>query len=210
MKRILVFLTAIVYSTISIAQKQEYKQFAVKSGYVEYELSGNTTGTKKFWWDDYGAKSRTEIKSTTTIKIFGRSSKEEQNSISITDGTTNYAWDLIKDTAYKTTNEEYVDMGKELTKDMTEAEIEQMGQDIIDALGGERLGTETILGKKCEVLKVMMAKVWIYKGIPLKSEARMLGISSSEEAVELMENIIVPNQTFIPDLKIEFQVINEM
>ncbi len=210
MKRILVFLAAIVYSTISIAQKQEYKQFAVKSGYIEYELSGNTTGTKKFWWDNYGMKSRTEIKSTTTIKIFGRTSKEEQNSISITDGTTNYTWDLVKGTAYKTSNHEYVDMGKELTKDMTEAELVQMGQDIIDALGGERLGTESILGKTCEVIKVMMAKVWIYKGLPLKSEAKMLGITSLEKAVDFKENITIPKQTFIPDPKIEFQDINEL
>lgn len=210
MKRILVFLAAIVYSTISIAQKQEYKQFAVKSGYVEYELSGNTIGTKKFWWDNFGEKSRTEIKSTTTIKIFGRTNKEEQNSVSIADGTRVYAWDLIKGSAYKTSNAEYIDMGKELTKDMSEAEIEQMGQDIIDALGGERLGTEKILGKTCEVIKLMMAKVWIYKGIPLKSEAKLLGITTSEIAIEIKENINIPQSTFTPDKGIEFQEIDSM
>jgi hypothetical protein len=210
MKQLLTILIIALTASIAISQETDYNQFAIKSGYVEYELTGNTAGTKKFWWDNYGEKSRTEIKSTTTIIIFGISKTEEQHSISVTNGTDNYSWDLIKGTAFKTSNEEYEEISKEITEDMTEAEIEQMGQDIIDALGGERLGTEKFLGKKCEVLKVMMAKVWIYKGIPLKSEARMLGISSSEKAVELKENIIVPNQTFIPDLKIEFQVINEM
>lgn len=209
MKRILLSLSIAIFAIAAIAQETDYKQFAIKSGYVEYELTGNTAGTKKFWWDNYGEKSRTEIKSTTTIKIFGRTSKEEQHSISVTNGTTNYTWDLIKGTAYKTSNEEYVDMGKELTEGMTEAEIEQMGQDIIDALGGERLGTEKILGKECEVLKIMMAKVWIYKGVPLKSEAKALGISANEIAIEIKENIRIPASTFEPDKGIDFQTIDE-
>lgn len=207
MKQLLTILIIALTASIAIAQETDYNQFTIKSGYVEYELTGNTAGTKKFWWDNYGEKSRTEIKSTTTIKIFGRTSKEEQHSISVTDGTTNYSWDLVKGTAYKTSNEEYIEMGQELTEDMSEAEIEQMGQDIIDALGGERLGTEKFLEKKCEVLKLMMAKVWIYKGIPLKTEAKVMGITANEIATEIKENVNIPASTFEPDKGLEFQTI---
>lgn len=207
MKQLLTILIIALTASIAIAQETDYNQFTIKSGYVEYELTGNTSGTKKFWWDNYGEKSRTEIKSTTTIKIFGISKKEEQHSISVTDGTINYTWDLIKGTAFKTSNEEYQEISKEITEDMTEAEIEQMGQDIIDALGGERLGNEKFLGKNCEVLKVMMAKVWIYKGIPLKTEAKVMGITANEVATEIKENISIPASTFEPDKGLEFQTI---
>ncbi len=207
MKQLLTILIIALTASIAISQETDYNQFAIKSGYVEYELTGNPAGTKKFWWDNYGEKSRTEIKSTTTIKIFGISKTEEQHSISVTNGTDNYSWDLIKGTAFKTSNEEYEEISKEITEDMTEAEIEQMGQDIIDALGGERLGTEKFLGKKCEVLKVMMAKVWIYKGIPLKTEAKVMGITANEIATEIKENVNIPASTFEPDKGLEFQTI---
>ena len=48
------------------------QRYAVKSGYIEYKLGGNTSGTKKVWWDDWGNKTRTEEKSTSETVILGK------------------------------------------------------------------------------------------------------------------------------------------
>ena len=210
MKRLFPILLITLLSFTGIAQEQQYKQFAVKSGYIEYELTGNTTGTKKFWWTDYGNKSRTEIKATSVVKMLGMTSKEEVHSVNITNGTTNYTQDLVKGTAYKTSNEEYIELGEELTKDMTEAELQQMADEILESLGGERLGTEKVLGKECEVIKVMMAKVWIYKGLPLKSEAKVMRMVANETATKFDENIQISSSKFEPEKGVEYIEIEEM
>jgi hypothetical protein len=209
MKQIFILFSLVLISTISYTQDNQANRFVVKSGYVEYELTGSITGTKKFWWDNYGDRTRTEIKSTSVIKMFGTTTKEEQHTITITDENTIYSQDLIEGTAYKSSNEEYDEVTQEMTEDMTDAEIEQMGNEILESLGGERLGTEKVLGKDCEVIKVMMAKVWMYKGIPLKSEAKVMRIETNETAVKFDENISIPSSTFIPDKSVEFQEIPE-
>jgi hypothetical protein len=208
MKQLFILLSLALISLTNFAQDNQTNKFVLKSGYVEYELTGSITGTKKFWWDKYGDKTRTETKSTSVIKMFGTTTKEEQHTISITSGNTIYSQDLIKGTAYKSSNDEYEEMAQEMTEDMTDAEIEQMGEEFLASLGGERLGTEKVLGKNCEVIKVMMAKVWMYKGIPLKSEAKVMRIETNETAVKFDENISIPSSTFIPDKGVEFQEIS--
>ena len=209
MKQLFILLSLALISLTTFAQNDQANKFVLKSGYAEYELTGSITGTKKFWWDNYGNKTRTEIKSTSIIKMFGTTTKEEQHTITITDENTIYSQDLINGTAYKSSNDEYEEMAQEMTEDMTDAEIEQMGEDILASLGGERLGTEKVLGKDCEVIKVMMAKVWMYKGIPLKSEAKVMRIETNETAVKFDENISIPSSTFIPDKGVEFQEVPE-
>jgi len=209
MKKLFILFSLALFSLSTNAHNNQNNQLAIKSGYVEYELTGSVTGTKKYWWDDYGNKSRTEIKSTSEVKIFGMTSKEEQHSITITDDNTIYTQDLIKGTAHKSSNDEYEEIGNEMTEDMTEEEIEQLGEEVLASMGGERLGTEKILGKECEVIKVMMAKVWMYKGIPLKSTAKVMSIETNETAVKFDENISIPFSTFTPDKSVEYQKMPE-
>jgi hypothetical protein len=209
MKQLLILLSLSLITLFINAQNEQSSRFVIKSGYVEYDLTGSTTGTKKFWWDNYGDRTRTETKSLSIVKMLGFTSKDEQHTISITDESTVYSWDLIKGTAYKSSIEEYVEMGQEMTEDMTDAEIEKMVDEILESLGGERLGIEKVLGKDCEVIKVMMAKVWIYKGVPLKSQAKVMNIEANETAVKFEENIRIPSSSFIPDKGIEFEEIQE-
>lgn len=209
MKKLFILFSLAIITLITNAQVNQANQFVIKSGYVEYELTGSVTGTKKFWWDNYGDKTRNETESTSIIQFFGTTTKEEQHTITITDENTIYTQDIIKGTAYKSSNDEYEEIANEMTEDMTDAEIEQLGEDILASLGGERLGTEKVIGKECEVIKVMMAKVWIYKGIPLKSIAKVMKIETNETAVKFDENISIPSSTFAPDKGVEFQDVSE-
>ena len=207
--RNITLLLALVFTLSLSAQKQEAKRFALKSGFVSYTLSGNTTGTKSIYWDDFGEKTREEINSVTEVKMFGMKSKEEVHTIMVMDGGKFWMADLKSKTGQKGTSEAY-DMGKEMAEELTEEEAKKLGEDIISSLGGEKMGTEKVLGKTCEVIKVMGAKVWIYKGVSLKTEAKMMGVSVNETATEIKENISVSGDKFKPVSGIEYQDIDKL
>ncbi|MDF1550799.1 MAG: hypothetical protein P1P88_23455 [Bacteroidales bacterium] len=210
MKKLSLIIILVFACNFLFSQTKSQRKYAVKSGHVEYELSGNTTGTKSFWWDNYGQKSRTEIKSTTTTKVFGMTSTDEVHNITVINGTDIYTWDLIKKTGQKSINDENIQMGNDIAKDMTEAEQKKLADDILNSLGGERLGTESFMGRTCEIIEVLGCKSWIYKGLSLKSEAKVLMIKSFENATKIEENINLPASTFEPDKSIEYQDINEL
>lgn len=190
-------------SYITIAQ-QKIQQYAVKSGHVEYQLSGNTTGTKSIWWDNYGTLSRTETKSVSVTKIFGIKSETKTHDILIMNGKQFWSANLADNTGQKGSLPYYEEMAK-MTENMSEAEKQKMGKDLLEGFGGEIIGTENILGNKCEVVKLLGAKCWIYKGVTLKSDANMLGIKAMETAVSFDKNISVSKSKFTPPTNITYE-----
>lgn len=196
MKQTILILTCLMLCYASGAQ-QKIQQYAVKSGYVEYELSGNTKGTKSIWWDNYGSLSRTETKSVSVSKVFGIITETKTHDILIMNGKQFWSANLIENTGQKGSLPCYQEMAQ-INENMSEAEKQKMGKDILEAFGGEIIGTENILGNKCEVVKLMGAKCWIYKGITLKSNAEMLGIKTTETAVKFEKNISISKSKFTP------------
>lgn len=193
---ILLLLSYLVYS------QDKADHYLVKSGYIEYELTGSTKGIKKIWWDNFGDKERIEIKSTSEVKMFGMVQTEEVNSIHITNGNKYWHVDLLEGVGVKGTEEYYEPLN--YTENMTEEEIEELEEDILNAFGGERLPDENFLGYTCEVIQVLGAKTWIYKGIVLKSTANMLGVELYETAVKFEENKKIPDSMFLPPADIDF------
>nr|WP_321452696.1 hypothetical protein [uncultured Carboxylicivirga sp.] len=185
------------------------EKYAVKSGHVEYTLTGNTTGTKSIWWDDYGDKTYEEIKAVTEVKMFGMKSRDEAHTITVMIGDKFWSVNVIEGTGQKGVLETQ-EMAKAIAEDMTEEEAKQLEQQIMDALGGEKLGNETFLGHSCEILSVMGAKTWIYKGVVLKSEAKLMGIKSNEVATLFDEDINVPSSRFTPPADVEYHDISQM
>ena len=181
------------------------QKFLIKSGYVEYKLSGNTNGTKKIWWDNYGDKMRTEIKSVTKTNILGMSQEDKKNTIEIVDGKDIYSIDSDKNTGVKSANP-FFNSTKDLTKDLSEAEKKKLGKDLIAAFGGEKIGSEKILGENCDIYSVMGTKTWISEaGVLLKSEANILGITANETAIKYDKNIKIPSDKFQPPKGIKYQ-----
>lgn len=207
MKQIILILTCLMLSFASGAQ-QKIQQYAVKSGHVEYQLSGNTTGTKSIWWDNYGSLSRTETKSVSRSKMFGISTETKTHDITIMDGKQFWSANLIENTGQKGNLPYYQEMAQ-INENMTEAEKQKMGKDILEAFGGEIVGTENVLGNKCEIVKLMGAKCWIYKGIALKSDAEMLGIKTTETAVKFEKNISISKSKFTPPGSITYEDQNQ-
>lgn len=206
--RIFVLITLCAIGFWAGAQEKG-NRYAVKSGHVTYELTGSTKGTKTVYWDDYGDKSYEEIKAISVVKLFGMTQKEEIHSINIMVGDRFWNANLIDNTGQKG-KLDYQDEMQELAGEMTEAEAKQLEKQIMDALGGEKLGKETILNRQCDVIQIMGSKAWVYKGVLLKSQAKVMGIEVNELATLFKENIAVPTSKFEPLANISYQDISAM
>ena len=204
MKKVILLSLLLFLIAYSVACAAETRRYAIKSGHVLYELTGNITGEKEVWFDDYGMKYYEEENSTSTIKMFGITNTEKEHTIMIMDGETFYDIDMLTKTGSKGTlpsMEQLQDMADEMTK----AEQKQFADDIMNSFGGKRLGTEKFLGKTCEVMEIMGMKSWIYNGLTLKSEVEVMGIVTNETATSFKENIKVPASRFDPPKGITYE-----
>jgi len=203
MKQTILILAGLLMMHIATAQ-QKVQQYAIKSGYVEYELTGNTTGTKKIWWDNFGEKSRTETQSKTVTKMFGIKNVDQTHTLEILVKDKYWSANLIEQTGQKGTVPFYKD-GHQLFENMTKKEQEEFANQSIASFGGKRLGTEVFMGKTCDIIKVMGSKIWIYKGVTLKTEAKILGMVSNETAVKFQANQSVSSSKFTPLSNISYE-----
>lgn len=192
----------LILMQFTIHAQKENKRFLIKSGHIEYQIEGDSEGTKTVWFDDYGRKYSEETKATTTTKFFGMKNTEEEHDIYIMKGLDYISVDMLKNEGTTGKLHLYED-SREIAENMTEEEMKQLEEDILESFGGERLGTENFLGKPCEVIKVLGAKSWIYKGIILKSEMSSLGQKITESATLIEENVSVPSSVFEPPAGVE-------
>jgi len=169
---------------------QELRRYKIRSGIVEYKMSGMQTGTETIYFDRWGMR---EAKYTQTeIKVANMSVK--QNQLTLLDGEWTYTVDLDKKTGTK--------MPTPLWKELTAAakregkDATAIGEEMLTRMGGRKIGTEAMLGKSCDVweIKSMNAKSWIWQGVTLKTEVKMMGKMMTTEAVRLQDNVNVPEE----------------
>lgn len=116
------------------------RTFEVKSGFVEYTMSGSLSGQILFWWDDYGMKYREEV-----------FLEGEISSISVSDG--NFFYHLNPES---------------LTGNKYGAETAIMVQQYFDTMHQEKvLEMDTVLGLGCQLIEKSGIITCIYKGVPL-------------------------------------------
>lgn len=183
--------------------QQSSKRYAIKSGKIEYKLTGNTSGTRTIYFSDYGNKNYEHEKTETVTEIFGIKNRSETDKITIINGDHYWTINNLDKKNYEG-NMPFSKLSKEMMGDMTEAEQKKMADDILKSFGGEKLGTEKVLGYTCEKLKLMGSLIWIYNGISLKSEATVMGITANEEAITFEKNITIPSSRFTPPSGIDF------
>jgi hypothetical protein len=167
------------------------KRYKIKAAMVEYSLSGSQTGAETLYFDDWGKR---EVRYTQTqISMMGFTQKTNRMGLLEGDWMTNI--DLDRRTGTKMKNPMMDTVSNRYGKDLSAA-----GEDMLKKMGGRKTGTETIAGKLCDVWEVsdMGSKTWIWKGVPLKTQARMMGVEVTTTAVKVQEGGVPQDKFKIP------------
>ena len=195
MKKINLLAALLLTLTLTATLSASTKRYDVKSGIVEYKITGGgsmlgittkTEGISKLYFTDYGNLELHDERETTT-----------------TMGQKTTSHNLVKiegDTVYSVDEEEkYIvkqKLGKLVNQQKEGKSLASMGKEMMKEMGGKKIGTEKFLGYPCEVWEVMGSKVWIYKGVPLKTEANIMGFKHNIVATKAKFNVKIPKERF--------------
>jgi len=185
-----------------------YKRYPVESGIVKYKtttkgkvmgsnISGN--GESSLYFKNYGALELTEDKSTQTteINLFGKKNKTEEKNHSMTkmENGMVFSVDFDKKKIHKMEN-----IGATMLKGV---DVNKVGKEMLQTMGGKKIADEKFKGYNCEVWDLNGSKQYFYKGIPLRSEVKMMGITTITEATEVKFETNVSDSKFkLPDFEV--------
>lgn len=204
-KLIVVFLITLFCLNV---QAQKAKKYAVESGYLKIEMTGDTKGTKEIWWDDYGTKTCELEKSTTTTSVLGFSSTEKKHMLTIIVKDQYWVVNYIKNSGTKGKIPYYND-AQDMSKDMTKQQKEKLAESLLNNMGDKKEGTENIKGYKCDIFSIMGVKSWVYKGIILKIDGSVLGVESKEMFTEFKPNSSVSASKFKAPTNFTYKNLSE-
>jgi hypothetical protein len=179
----------------------ETKRYDVKSGVIEYKTTGSgdmmgikteMSGTNKVMFKEWG---KTELHQSTTKSVVMGREENTQDTTKIENGKV-YVVDyvqkiIIEYDASKLMHSQYKDLAKS-------------SKELLTDMGGKKVGEESILGYECEVWKTPMIKLWVYKGLALKSEATVMGITNTMEATNVQLDVSVSDEDLkLPDFPLK-------
>ncbi len=193
--------------TAPMTHAETVKRYTIPSGVIEYQISGGgnmlgtvteTKGKKILYFKDYGSISLETEDTTTTIS--GIVNKQTTtHSMKKVDNVTTYTVDFERKKIIKgkdPVGSQYLASGKNMAEDSDK---------ILTQMGGQKIGTETVLGYPCEVWSIMGGKQWLYKGqVPLQLEVDLMGMKTSFIAQKATFDTSIPDSRFeLPAYDIE-------
>lgn len=217
MKKIFLFLFALIFTFVLIScgdnskdnsQNTEkgnsskfQKRYGVKSGVIEYEISGSQEGTKTLYFDDWGMRQAEYTRSVLSVGGFTKS----LNLVNIIDGEYQYMINIDQKSGTKTRNP----ILKEIESLKYEKGFNEFGEQMLLKMGAEKIGTDNFLGKDCDIyeMKKSGTKLWVWKWITLKSETKSHGIDITTVAKKIDIDVSIPSSKFNVPEKV---VLNEV
>lgn len=210
---LLFLLMAISFLTFS-QNRYDFKSMKIvyKSESIVMNGISKSSGSKTVWIDDFGAKETQESILSSTVSVMGESITEQQHTLSIVNGKMAYSIDMIAKTGMQGDISQMQALAMVMSPTTVAGMEKYQGKDglkqfVIDN-GGIWHGEEHFLNKKCEVYTLMNVKVWMYKGIVLKSESDFGGNIHKEEATSLEENVLIEAKKFQVPLGIKMSDYN--
>ncbi len=196
----------------SSKQGEMLKRYEVESGIVNYKttISGKVlsstikgSGTEVLYFKDWGAIELKETKSTknTQTVIMGKETIEATATHQMT--KLDNGDSFIVDFKNKTISQQKYMAMKTVKNIHTNNDAGEIGKSMLEKMGGKNMGTEVIIGYQCEIWETLGVKQWIYKGVTLKSEANLMGVTTITEAIKVAFNTSIPASNFeLPNFKI--------
>ena len=189
----------ILIFTVSSLQA-ETKRYEVESGIIEYTVNGSG--------DMMGIQTKTVGKSKILFKEWGNVELREDSVKSVIMGREEETHQTTKIENGKVSVVDYahhviVEYDPRTLMQSEHKDLVKSSKEMILSMGGKKVGEETVLGLMCEIWNTPQIKVWLHKGIMLKSEANIMGITHLTEATNIRLNTSVTDE----DLKLpEFPI----
>lgn len=215
MKKSIIITIVAIFTMSCDGNSQTNKPYPVKSGMVEYVITSHgkmlgttidSKGTESLYFKDWGNIVMKKDRSTETSvsKFFGRETKEEKETQSMTKMVNELVY--IVDFESKTISEMENTGMMAMNSIAPNTEAHEFGKSSLEALGGEKIGTESFLGYECEKWTIPGGTQLVYNGIMLKAEMTILGIKTVTTATSATFGSSVPDRYFeLPSYPIEKQ-----
>ncbi len=167
-------------------------RYDMKSAIVEYEIVGTgdvmgskatVSGNSKLYFKDFGKMEFSEEKIVQNID----GDKEEEHTITKIAGNKIFNVDFNEQVTYQ----------QELVLDEQDNPFLNLkNSNTLISLGAKKIGTEAILGYKCDIWQLGEDKIWIYNTVPLKFVNKSLGVVQIQEAKLAVFNIDIKDDKF--------------
>jgi len=177
------------------------KRYGIRSGVIEYVISGSQEGTKTLYFDSWGMRQAEYTRSILSVGGFTKS----LNIVNIIDGEYQYMINMDQNSGTKTRNP----VLKAIEQLKNQKGFNEFGEQMLLSMGANKIGSENFLGKDCDVyeMKNTGTKLWIWEWLTLKSETKSGGININLTATRINEGSSVSSEKFkIP----EKVVLNEV
>ena len=165
--------------------------FPYDSAVITYRVSGQTQNGEEIL---RVKGEKTSRRRNLTIKIFDR--LENRDTLEIDDGEYVYNIDLNAKIGTKMFNP------RKFLEDLSPSEreiLDRSGRALVMGISGkldhQPIGREKILGKECDVYQIEGIKSWLWEGIPLKTEMRIMGVIT-QEATDVRIDVPVSDNHF--------------
>lgn len=195
--RKLAILIILIFSVSSLFAQM--KRYEIKSGHIEYEITGSgnmmgmttkITGKSSLLFKDYGSLELSHEKIIQNIM--------GQNEV--TEDITKFDNNIV----YSVNLEDKVIYKQEIPLDSDDPALSLKGKKSLIALGGKKIGNENLLGFNCEIWELSGIKMWMYKSVPLKTEATTMGMKQILMAKSVKFDISIDDDKFkLPDYPIK-------
>lgn len=179
----------------------ETKRYEVKSGIIEYAVSGGG--------DMMGIKTQIEGKNKAIFKEWGNVELYEDTTKSVIMGTEEHTRQTTKIDNGNVYVVDYVQKiivqyAPEMLLQSEHKDLTKGSKEILLAMGGKKIGEETILGYVCEVWEAQQIKLWLHKGIMLKSEVNIMGMTHTTVATDIKLDTSVSDEDLkLPDFPVK-------
>ena len=179
----------------------ETKRYEIKSGIVEYAISGGG--------NMMGIQTKIEGTSKAVFKEWGNVELHEEKTKSVIMGREEQSHQTTKIDAGKVYVVDYeqkniVQYDPSMLMQSEHKELAQSAKEMMLSMGATKTGEETIDGYLCEVWESKHMKLWLHKGVMLKSKVRVMGRTHTTEATNIQFNISVSDEDLkLPDFPIK-------
>ena len=182
----------LIAGSTSLAQDKTPKPFKFKSGIIEYKYSGDKTGTATQYFDDYGMKSAMYSELT--------QNGQATRSWVVSSGDYQYMGDPSKPGQGMKMKNPLISWIAEASGD----DLESFAASTYEKMGFVKSGTETFLGKTCDVVKGNMGKVLTWNGILMLMDFKMGAYTSKQEVTSVKTDVPVDAKYFVIPKNITF------